>query len=257
MPDIKKGLPCGAQTIKLASTDEEKEQAFRLRFRVFNEELKEGLPENEKTGMDTDSFDQFCDHLLVLEGSNVVGTYRVLPGPNRPKEGFYTQTEFDISKLNLDMNLMVELGRACIDPVHRKRSTLMSLFWGLHQYANFRGSRYFMGCGSLPLMSNDDAEATFKELVGKGQVDLNCGVAPLAANQFKGDASKGNPQIPPLVAMYLEFGAKILGRPAYDPIFKCFDLLVYFDMLNLSDWGQALLEKFDKRLANTAPEGES
>ncbi|NCN39898.1 GNAT family N-acetyltransferase [bacterium] len=252
MSDIKTGLPCGSQIVKLASTQEEKEQAYRLRYRVFNEELKEGIPENEKTGMDTDYFDQFCDHLLVIEEERVIGTYRLLPGPQRPKEGFYTQSEFDISKLPFNMDLMVELGRACIDPVYRKRSTLMSLFWALHQYAEYKGSQFFMGCGSLPLMSSDDAEATFKELIDANRIDHNIEAAPLAGNQFKGDASKGKAQVPPLVAMYLEFGAKVLGRPAYDPVFKCYDLLVYFDMKNLSEWGEALLEKFDRRLASQA-----
>lgn len=247
IPSLVDGLVCGSQTVKLA-TPNELEDAFRLRFRVFNKELKEGIPENEKTGMDTDHFDQFCDHLLVLEEERVIGTYRLLPGPQRPPEGFYTQGEFDISKLTMDMDLMVELGRACIDPVHRKRSTLMSLFWALHKYTEHKQSRYFMGCGSLPLMSVDDAEATFQELVGKGKVDLDCGAAPLKDNQFKGDAEKGTAQVPPLVAMYLEFGAKVLGRPAYDPVFKCYDLLLYFDMQDLSEWGESLLAKFDKRL---------
>lgn len=250
MPDIREGLPCGSQTIKLAQTEAELEQAFRLRFRVFNEELKEGIPENEKTGMDTDSFDQYCDHLLVIEDERVIGTYRLLPGSQKPEEGFYTESEFDLSQLKFDSNLMVELGRACIDPQYRKRTTLMTLFWGLHKYTQYKGSRYFMGCGSLPLMSEDDAEASYQSLIEKGKVDEGAGAAPLAQNNFKGDASKGEAQVPPLVSMYLEFGAKVLGRPAFDPVFKCYDLLLYFDMEDLSDWGESLLEKFDKRLGS-------
>ena len=56
--------------------------------------------------------------------------------------------------------------------------------------------------------------------------------------------------------MYLDFGAKILARPAYDPVFKCFDLLMFFDMQDLSDWGQGLLDKFDKRLSQINKQGQ-
>lgn len=248
--DLKKGLPCGSQTLKLSANETELEQALRLRYRVFNEELGEGLPESSLTGIDRDKFDDYCDHLLIMDGEKVTGTYRLLPGFRRPKEGFYTESEFEISQLPFDPQLTVELGRACIDPVHRKRSTLMSLFWGLHKYAQAQNTRYFLGCGSLPLMSENDAEATYQALRHQGHVDENCGAKPTPNHAFKGQAEEGLAKIPPLVTMYLEFGAKILGRPAYDPVFKCYDLLLFFDMKNLSSWGQELLDRFDKRLSN-------
>jgi putative hemolysin len=248
--DLKKGLPCGSQILKLSSSKEELEAALKLRYRVFNEELGEGLPESAATGMDRDKFDDFCDHLLIMDGPRVVGTYRLLPGSRRPAEGFYTETEFKLGSFKFDVLKTVELGRACVDPVYRKRSTLMGLFWGLHKYAQAQNTRYFLGCGSLPMMSPDDAEATFAALQHQGRVDEACGVSPLPQNSFKGNADEGQAQIPPLITMYLEFGAKILGRPAYDPVFKCYDLLVFFDMENLSSWGQELLERFDKRLSN-------
>ncbi len=248
---LKKGLPCGALTLKLSSTSEELEQALRLRYRVFNEEMGEGLPESALTGMDRDAYDDHCDHLLVKDGDLVIGTYRLLPGGRRPPEGFYSETEFDLSAMKLDPAQTVELGRACIDPQHRKRGTLMGLFWGLHQYAKAVKGRYFIGCGSLPPMHDNDAEATFQALVHQGRVDESFGARPLDKNTRSGRADEGEAQIPPLITLYLEFGAKILGRPAYDPIFKCYDLLVFFDMENLSPWGQELLERFDKRLASS------
>jgi L-ornithine Nalpha-acyltransferase len=250
MDALKKGLPCGSLVIKIADTPEELEQALRLRYRVFNEELGEGLPESAATGMDRDKFDDFCDHLLILDSQKVIGTYRLLPGSRRPPEGFYSETEFDFSKLGFDPNKTIELGRACVDPHNRKRSTLMGLFWGLHRYAVAQDAQYFLGCGSLPLMSPDDAEATYQALVHQGRVDTQAMVEPLEANRFEGKADEGEAQIPPLITFYLEFGAKILGRPAYDAVFKCYDLMVFFDMHKLSSWGQELLERFDKRLSS-------
>ncbi len=47
----------GRFTVKLAVKEEEIEAAFRLRFEVFNLELREGLPESYLTGMDRDAYD--------------------------------------------------------------------------------------------------------------------------------------------------------------------------------------------------------
>src|SRR5437899_2516241 len=68
--------------VYLARTEDERRAAFRLRFRVFNLELNEGLESAYQTGEDTDEFDPFCDHLVVQDDStgSVVGTYRVQTG---------------------------------------------------------------------------------------------------------------------------------------------------------------------------------
>ena len=246
---LAQGLPCGRFTVKLATSDEEKAAVFRLRYLVFNEELGEGIAENEKTGLDRDAFDDFCDHLMLIsDDGQVVGTYRLLCGPQRPPQGFYSETEFDLRALNLDWDHTVELGRGCVAADFRRQTTLMTLFWGLHRYMLSRGARHLIGCGSFAPMTHDDAEATFDALKQTGKVDLASGAKPLPANDFLGDAAKGKADIPQLVSLYLEFGAKILGRPAYDPIFRCHDTLLVFDMDHLSDWGTELLRRFDRRL---------
>ncbi len=245
---LETGLPCGRLILKLAQTEDERKRVFQLRFKIFNEELGEGLPESVLTGLDRDNFDSHCDHLMVIDHGNVVGTFRLLHGPRRPAQGFYSQTEFDLSGLKVDPNLVVELGRGCIDPVHRKQTTLMGLFWGLHSYMVARKARYFLGCGSLPPMSHDDAEASFAAAQANGWVDLSRGITPLKENTFSGDATKGTPKIPPLVKLYVEFGSRILGRPAYDPVFRCHDMFLFFDMEGLTDWGRDLIARFDRRL---------
>ncbi len=242
------GLPCGRNTLKLAMTEAELEAVFRLRFKIFNDELSEGIPENARLGLDVDGFDKHCDHLMVLDHTLVVGTYRLLYGKKRPPQGFYTESEFNIGALGLDYDQVVELGRGCIDAEHRKRTTLMALFWGLHHYMDMRKARYLLGCASMPPMSADDMEATYEDLKNSGKLKHVDGVGPLSANAFKGDAAKGKVLIPPLVTLYLEFGAQIIGRPAYDPIFKCYDFFMLFDMEHLTEWGNELLRRFDKRL---------
>ncbi len=253
MADLKTGLPCGSVTLKIAASPEEIESAQRLRFKIFNQELGEGIPENANTGLDQDDFDSFCDHLLVLTPEGLtVGTYRLLPGTRRPPQGFYTETEFDLSALTYDRVKIVELGRACIHPEYRKQSTLMALFFGLREYVRMSGAQFLLGCGSLPKMSNDDAEASFQSLIERGYVNFQTGAKPLDSHAFQGDSSLGQVMIPQLVNFYLSFGAKVLGRPAFDPVFGCYDLLMFFDMEHLSKWGIELLERYDRRYGSGA-----
>ena len=51
--------------MRLAQSATDREAACRLRFRVFNIELGEGLESSYDTGLDKDHLDVFCEHLLV------------------------------------------------------------------------------------------------------------------------------------------------------------------------------------------------
>ena len=244
---LKQGLNCGKLVVKIAASAAECEEVFRLRYRVFNEELGEGIPENAATGLDQDSFDEHCDHLMVVSDGKVVGTYRLLSGLRKPAAGFYSETEFNLKSLPYAAHDVVELGRGCIQPEFRRQTTLMALFWGIDRYMKAREARFLLGCASLPIMSAEDAEATYVELERMGVIDPTLGVKPLPANEFHASGPTGHAQIPQLVKFYIQFGAKILARPAYDPIFKVYDLLMAFDMSHLSEWGVELLNRFDKR----------
>lgn len=55
--------------ISLARTQAEIEEAQRLRYKVFAEEM--GAQLSGTGGLDIDGFDQFCDHLIVRDsGTN-------------------------------------------------------------------------------------------------------------------------------------------------------------------------------------------
>ena len=68
--------------MRLAETAKDREAACRLRFKVFNIELGEGLESSYHTGLDVDRFDTVCEHLLVEDKTSrrVVGTYRMQSG---------------------------------------------------------------------------------------------------------------------------------------------------------------------------------
>jgi putative hemolysin len=61
---------------------------------VFNLELNEGLAASVATGLDADSFDDVCDHLLVEQVSTgeTVGTCRLQTGASAATRlGYYSE----------------------------------------------------------------------------------------------------------------------------------------------------------------------
>ena len=54
----------GRYRLRLAESAADRDAACRLRFKVFNIELGEGLADSYHTGLDTDQFDLFCEHQI-------------------------------------------------------------------------------------------------------------------------------------------------------------------------------------------------
>jgi len=257
---VKQGFKVGPYRIQMAQNQDDIKKALKLRFEVFNLELNEGIPENASLGIDIDQFDSHCDHLLVWYNDDVVGTYRLLPGSKKPQQGFYSQTEFNLAKTfeyyQSNMSEVVELGRGCISEEHRKQNVLMSLFIGLHCYIEENNFKALFGCASLPPETSPSASlAAFKYLQNNNFFNSSPKAHPLEKNQNLDLESKTEinddiikSTIPALLDIYLKIGAKIISSPAYDPTFKCYDLLVFFQLSDLSDWGQVLVDKYKKRI---------
>ena len=78
-PYYTEGLPDaqieeGRYVVRFARTPEEIDAALRLRFEVFNLELKEGLESSYLTERDEDDFDQTSHHLLVTSMGSAIWT---------------------------------------------------------------------------------------------------------------------------------------------------------------------------------------
>ena len=153
----------GRYRVRLAETPEDRVAACRLRFKVFNIELGEGLETSYRTGLDTDQFDLICEHLLVedkLEDNparRIVGTYRMQSGETAARNlGYYSEQEFSFAPYEPLRAGILELGRAAIDREHRTPEVLTLLWRGIAQYANDMGLRYLLGCSSIN--SKDPAE---------------------------------------------------------------------------------------------------
>jgi Acetyltransferase (GNAT) domain len=128
-------------SFRLAFTPEEKIDAFRLRFLVFNVELKEGLESAYATGYDSDEFDSVCDHLIVEHkpSGRVVATYRMQTGASASANlGYYGEREFDFSPFEPLRDSLVEVGRVAILKEHRTFEVLNLLWKGIGAYGRTR-----------------------------------------------------------------------------------------------------------------------
>lgn len=241
MPSI--DLAKGSYRLRVASSPEDLDAVFRLRFQVFNLELGEGLERSFATGRDQDEFDAHCHHLMVEYGPehDIIGTYRLQTAERaRAGAGFYSANEFHLEDFPDDLvDASVELGRACIDSRHRNRSVLLMLWKGLRCYIEHFGKRYFFGCNSLTSQDPELAWATYAWLKEKGHVRPDFNIRPLAdwacPRPAMSAAELGQVRVPPLFAAYLRYGSKVCSEPAIDREFKTIDYLTVFDLTTIQE----------------------
>jgi putative hemolysin len=221
--------------ITWASNASEIKEAQRLRYKVFAEEMGAKLPAHPEN-LDVDEFDAYCDHLLIRdqETLKVVGTYRVLP-PHKALEigRLYSDSEFDLSRLNHLRPKMVELGRSCVHEDYRSGAVIMALWSGLAQYMQKHDYEIMLGCASIPMADGGHFAASLYNSLNNEQM------APVENHAFPRlplplDRLNGGLEVepPPLIKGYLKLGAKICSAPAWDPDFNTADVLT---MLRLSE----------------------
>lgn len=232
--------------LKLAKNKQEIELAQKLRHFVFFEEPK---GETEISGkIDSDEFDEFCEHLLVVDGTEadnekVVGTYRLLrKTADKDVQKFYTETEFDISKLkNSGLNLL-ELGRSCIHPEYRDGKVIQLLWNGIGIFIAHHDIKYLFGCGSFPGANAKNHEVGLSYLHHFHSVadDIAPSVKPELAAKYniipkeKLDKKEGLRSLPTLLKGYIRTGCKI-GKGAFiDNFCDTTDVCIVLDTTNLA-----------------------
>ena len=222
--------------LRLAETPRDVEAAQRLRYRVFNVEMGEGLASAEETGMDVDRFDAVCDHLLVEEiaSNTLVGTYRVQMGDQAlAGAGFYSAQEFDFTPFLGRASEIVELGRACVHKQHRNLVVLGLLWKGIANYAKARGGRYLIGCSSLTSQDPAEGMALYHALKDRVLASPEWQTRPMPGYECVAQPLDTPVRAPKLMSAYFSIGAKICGEPALDAEFKTIDFLTLVDILAL------------------------
>lgn len=251
----------GRYRVRLAESAEDRQAACRLRFRVFNLEMGEGLDSSYQTGLDTDRFDEICEHLIVEDMQEyspvrrIVGTYRMQTGDDAARgHGYYSEQEFNLAPYEPLRPGVLELGRASIDREHRTPEVLTLLWRGIAQYATDMGLRYLMGCSSLTSRVPAEGWQLYRQLepfrvppefettptgAYACPIEPHAGDAQPSPGTAGSSAAEGASQaapakVPKLLKTYLAIGARIAAPPAWDREFGTIDFLTLLDLKLLS-----------------------
>jgi len=248
----------GRYRVRLAETRKDRQAACRLRFKVFNVELGEGLDSSYETGLDTDQFDSVCQHLLVEDrqaaspARQIVATYRMQSGMTAARHlGYYSEQEFSFAPYEALRLEILELGRASIDREHRTPEILTLLWRGIAQYATGMGLRYLIGCSSLSSRNPEEGWQLYRQLepfrvspefATEPTAEYLCpnepqeaGAQPLVSEGLHAPDWAGvGVKVPRLLKTYLAIGARIAAPPAWDRGFGTIDFLTLLDLKMLS-----------------------
>ncbi len=227
----------GKLTVRLAQAPEEILDAQRLRYKVFVEEMGARLPVRHQ-GVDQDIYDPYCDHLLVLDGESneVVGTYRILPSAQAKRlGGFYSDDEFDLTRIQHLRMQVAEVGRSCVHPDYRGGAVIALLWSGLAQYMMTHGYQYLMGCASMSMADGGHGAASLYARVAQHHLSpIEYRVFPRCRLPLEALDHDRQLAVPPLLKGYLRLGAYVCGEPAWDPDFNTADLLLLLPMARLN-----------------------
>lgn len=217
--------------LTVPNTFDELIEIFKFRFSIF------GVSALDDIHLDFDSFDRYCDHLIVKDKKNdeIVGVYRFISSTKNKK--FYSSSEFSLSSLVKLPGNKLELGRASVSPMHRNGQVIDLLWKGIGLMAKKYNARYLFGCSSLMSTEPADAQSLYFKLKNQNCFDNTLNIFPIGkyAFTFKPHSLLDqNFEIPALLKSYLLAGAKIVGLPAFDEEFGCFDFLTILDLNDIN-----------------------
>jgi putative hemolysin len=220
-------------SVGFARSATERRAAQRLRWRVFAEEMGARLPSREP-GLDQDIFDPFCKHLVVRDDATgeVIGTYRLLSPEAACRIGtYYSESEFDLTRLRGVRSRMVEAGRSCIHPDYRSGAVITLLWSGLARYMLARGYGYLAGCASVSMADGGHAAAALHARLRQTHLaPPEYQVTPRLRLPLEELDASVPAALPPLLKGYLRAGAYVSGEPAWDPDFNTADFFVFLPL---------------------------
>jgi putative hemolysin len=242
----------GSLEVRLAETDHEVEQAQRLRYSVFYEEMSAiPSPAMREAGRDFDKYDDVCDHLLVVDREAhdedgqplVVATYRLTREHDAARAGgFYTAGEYDIAPMLRGLpadTKFLELGRSCVLKSYRARPGTMQLLWkGLMAYVARFDVDVMFGCASLqgtdtdvlalPLSYLRHFHAMPENLTVSARSELFVKMDYIAKTEI--EPREGLRSLPPLLKGYVRAGCCIGEGAVIDRQFGTTDVFIYFPL---------------------------
>ncbi|NRB00369.1 MAG: GNAT family N-acetyltransferase, partial [Rhodobacteraceae bacterium] len=144
--------------LRLAESEQDRLGAARLRYNVFVRELGgDGELVDHGRELEMDRFDAFCHQLILVDTArdstnldHVVGVYRMLDDAAATAAGqFYSEDEYNLTKLRETGRTLLELGRSCVHPDYRGTAAMFLLWNGLADFVLDRSIEILFGVASF------------------------------------------------------------------------------------------------------------
>lgn len=222
--------------VEVARAPEDIAAAQRLRHDVFAIEMGARVIGHE-VGLDLDRYDPHCAHLLAREGAGgrVIACLRILDGMSAMRAGgYYSQQEFDMTRVLLQPGKILEVGRTCVARDRRNGATLSALWNGLAREALARGADHLVGCASVPFDPETEALSPLTESLKPYWSEDDLRVFPRRPVPRDAEEPSNDARLPPLLGAYLRLGARVCGEPSWDPEFGTADYFVRVSVQKLA-----------------------
>lgn len=231
--------------VRLTRNKEERRQVRQLRYSVFVEEEGAGVTEEQKNLKEEyDSFDRFAEYMAVFHNGKIVGTYRIIDRDAAEKMGgFYTESEFNISKIKRFSGNIAEMSRACVAKEYRENALVMRMLWaGLGEYVVRRKIMILFGVASWVGIKPVESAQAISYLYYNHLSPLSLRATVLSENFAEGvnpklsrmnilpkefiDETDARHQMTPLIKGYLRLGATFGKGVFVDKAFNSYDVFV-------------------------------
>ncbi len=238
-------IRAGSMQVRLAESAAEIMAAQKLRWRVFYDEMKARPSEAAAAAqLDFDHYDNVCDHLIVLDNNEVVGTYRMLRRSVALLHGgHYSAQEFNLKPVLDYAGEILEVGRSCVDAAYRTRGTMQLLWQGIAAYVFHYDITMLFGCASLPGTDPDALALPLAYLHYHHLAPPAICVRALPSRYVdmrrmepgEIDPRRGFASLPPLIKGYLRLGGFVGEGAVIDPEFGTTDVCMIVKRETISD----------------------
>lgn len=244
---------------RLAETEADRRAAQRLRYEVFVQELGgDGEMVDHGARLECDAFDAHAEQLLLLDtargadvAEQVVGVYRLLTEARAARAGqFYSESEYDLTKLKTSGRRLMELGRSCLHREYRGGTAMLHLWTALAQLVQARQVEILFGVASFhgtdlrglagPLTLLHARHLAPEPLRVRARAE--CFQAMDLVPQGELDRREAMRAIPALIKSYLRLGG-VVGEGAFiDHAFNTTDVCLILDTAQMNSRPRAIYE---------------
>ncbi len=239
--------------VRLAQDAADLRAAQRLRYDVFVQELGgDGPLVDHVNRVERDRFDPFVDHLIAFDGPRAVGVYRLMRADQAEAAGgFYSDGEYDLTRLLSSGRRVLELGRSCLHPDYRGGMAMHQLWSALAHYierhrievlfgvASFHGTDVTALAPSLSLLHHRHLAAPEIRVKARPKsfhrMDL--------LDEAEVDRRAAMRAIPSLIKAYLRLGGTVGEGAFVDHQFNTTDVCLILDTAQMNDRQKRIYDK--------------